>query len=145
MANSNLRNRLTRAAYLSLGKGILDRIHDRLMTMEGGGKIPLTVKFTFTMTEEGETGVDVVSQCNLNLDKYRISLKTDGKQLLLFDDDGEEAVVEPADTEGSGPEIGISLDSPVSDAAPAAPSLPDPDDTPGESMAMVTPRSISRG
>jgi hypothetical protein len=86
MADPDLRKRLATAAFIALDEETLDSIYARLINMEGGGKIPLTLKYDFTMTEMGEVGVDIVAKCNLTLQSHRLTLRTDGNQLGLFAD-----------------------------------------------------------
>jgi hypothetical protein len=84
MADADLRKRLATAAFLAIDENTLDAIHDRLMNIEGGGKIPLTVKYDFSMSDLGEISVDIIARCNLTLQSHRVSLTTNGSQLALF-------------------------------------------------------------
>ena len=82
MADKNLRKRLAHAAGLALSDEILDTIYSRLMNIEEG-KIPLNIKYEFTVSKEGVMEVKVTSACNLALEKFSLSLLSDGNQLSL--------------------------------------------------------------
>ena len=89
MADKDLRKRLATAAFLALDETTLDTINARLLNIEGGGKIPLTIKYDFTIDDLGVMGVDITAKCNLILHSLNVSLTTDGNQLRLFKEANE--------------------------------------------------------
>ena len=106
MADKNLRKRLAHAAGLALSDEILDTIYSRLMNIEEG-KIPLTIKYDFTVSKEGVMEVKVTSACNLALEKFSLSLLSDGDQLSL----PVEVLEKEVPSEVSAAEVGEGLSS----------------------------------
>lgn len=67
-----------------LDDSLLDEIHHRLCASESG-KIPVTLKYTFSM-EEGELAIECSSSAKLLLPSFKMRLVDDGNQFKLFDD-----------------------------------------------------------
>lgn len=90
MADIDLRKRLAAAAGVSINDKILDDIHEQLKASDGALKIPVTLKYVFSVDDAGVMEAEISASCNLNLYKHTLSLRGDGHQLQLAYEADEE-------------------------------------------------------
>lgn len=87
MADLELRKRLGAAAGMAIDGDLLDMIHNRLMALDTKAKIPVTIKYNFSVDETGSLAVDISTSASMPLQAFNLRLTSDGKQLRLFADD----------------------------------------------------------
>jgi hypothetical protein len=78
----NFHERLIRAAAMALDRDVLDVVREKL-SEQGGGSMPLTVKYVFTINEDGELEARVDSTFALSTLPKKFKIEQDGKQLPI--------------------------------------------------------------
>lgn len=136
MADLNLRKKLAAMAGMAIDNATLDAIYERLMNVEEG-KIPLTLKFVFSVDKEGQLEVSFKAQCNLTLHSYSVNLRSDGRQLTL------PMAEEPIVMEATTPEPKAARPS-VRDLGDPAYTPPDPVPVPGAGADAASERVKAR-